>query len=132
MHSLDLGPEEVREALDPKNFPKRHVFLITMDGDIFVCDIDLGWMVFRRQKTNTRKEWSVALRAAISSMQYHMIRAKAVYDELKNPGTEDPEPEDVAKVLVFEKGSCPTCGADSDPEHYPFCCELHRKKGHDH
>lgn len=120
MHSLDLGPEEVREALSPKNFPKRHVFLITVDGDIFVNDIDLGWMVFRRPKGMIHKDWCRALRAAVSSMQHHLLVAKTIHDSFRD-----------ATVLVFEKGTCPICQRPASPESYPYCCELHRERSSD-
>lgn len=121
MHHLDLGPEEVRAALDPKNFPKRHVFLVTTDGDIFVCDIDFGWMVFRRPGHVSNRAWCEALRAAISSMQHHLLVAKTIHDALR-------EIEGTGTVLVFEEGNCPSCQAPSDPANYPHCSELHRRR----
>ena len=129
MKTLVLGPEEVREALDPKNHPKRHVFLVSVDGDIICCDVDEGWLLFKRPQGVKNRKWCEAIRAAISSMQHHILVAKSIHDDLRETtepeGRALPEP---AKVLVYEKGKCPTCLEPSDPASYPYCCELHRRR----
>lgn len=83
MKTLVLGPEEVREALDPKNFPKRHVFIISIDGDIICCDVDQGWILYRRPPGLRNREWCGALRFAIDSMQHHLLVAKSIHDDLR-------------------------------------------------
>lgn len=130
MKTLVLGPEEVREALDPKKHPKRHVFLVSIDGDIICCDVDEGWLLFKRPVGLKNKQWCVSIRAAISAMQHHLLVAKSIHDELKE--TTEPEAKalpstEPAKVLVFVKGSCPECDRESDPGSYPYCSEFHRR-----
>ena len=129
MKSIVLGPEQVREALDPKNYPKRHIFLVSIDGDIYCCDLDEGWLVFRKPQNVTYRDWCVALRGAISSMQHYILVAKSIHDELREmpEGATTYEPPST-NVLVFEKGRCPVCAHESDPDSYPYCCELHRRR----
>lgn len=130
MKTLVLGPEEVRVALDPKNYPKRHVFVVSVDGDIICCDVDEGWMIFKRPSGLRNKEWCVAVRAALSSMQHHLLVAKSIHDDLRE--TTEPDIKNPlsgpATVLVYEKGLCPSCMEPSDPASFPYCCELHRRR----
>lgn len=131
MKTLVLGPEEVREALDPKKYPKRHVFLVSIDGDIICCDVDEGWLIFKRPESLRNRQWCEAIKAAISAMQHHILVAKSIHDDIREttePDGHAPTPMQLAKVLVFEKGHCPSCGELSDPGSYPYCCDLHRRK----
>jgi hypothetical protein len=127
MKTLELGPEEVRAALDPTEYPKRQVFLVTAEGTVICSDVEEGWIAFTRPKGVRNKAWCMALKAAISSMQFHLLAAKSIHDEM----WEVTEPEvhihrfDPPKVFVNEEGSCPVCKKPSNAGRYPYCCEEH-------
>jgi hypothetical protein len=123
MKTLVLGPEEVRAALDPKNYPKRHVFLVAIDGSIICCDLDDGWLMFQRPENVKNRDWCVAIRGAISSMNHHLLVAKSIHDDVR----ETTEPDFKIPIVTLE-GRCPVCMEPSDPDSKPYCCELHRRK----
>lgn len=118
MKTLVLGPEEVREALDPKKYPKRHVFLVSVDGSIICCDVDAGWLMFQRPTGITNKEWCVALQAALSTMKHHLLVAKSIHADIR---------DSTEREVVLPVGGCPECGGESDPESTPYCSEFHRR-----
>ena len=82
MKTLVLGPEEVREALDPRTNPKRHVFLVTLEGDIICCDVDSGWIAFRRPRGLRNREWAVAVKAAVEAINHHAVVARSIHDDI--------------------------------------------------
>jgi hypothetical protein len=118
MKTLVLGPDAVREALDPRRYPKRHVFLVSVDGAIICCDVDAGWITFQRPTGLTHKEWCVAIKAAISSMQHHLLVAKSIHDDIR---------DSTDRGVVPPVGECPECGGPSDVESAPYCSEFHRR-----
>lgn len=129
MRTLVLGPDDVREALDPRNHPKRHVFLVSVEGDVICCDLDGGWVRFTKPPHIRHKDWSTVLKAAISHMQHYIFLTKNIHDNL----LEDTEPRPIpANIFVHEKGSCPKCGEQADPGMYPYCSEAHKLQSPDH
>lgn len=95
MKTLVLGPEEVRVALDPTTNPKRHVFLVTPEGDILCCDLDYGWVVFRRPRGLTNRQWGGAITSAVKSLKHHSMVASAIQEDIEErtePGGSLPEP----------------------------------------
>ena len=124
MLALLLDPDEAREALDPKKYPKRHVFLVSVEGDIICCDLDEGWIRITKPPEIQNLEWCAVLKAAISHMQHYTILAKLIHDNLRETSEAVPKPQ--PSVMVFEKGNCPVCTLIADPEFYPYCSEAHR------
>lgn len=83
MKNLVLGPEDVREALNPQNFPKRHVFMVTLEGDILCCDVDEGWLAFRRPRGLTNRQWAKAVRAAVDALNHQALVARSIHDDIE-------------------------------------------------
>lgn len=84
MKTLVLGPDAVREALNPYLFPRRQVFLVTLDGDILCCDLDEGWMSFKRPRALRHKEWARAVEAAVLALTYQAMAARAIHDDIED------------------------------------------------
>ncbi len=84
MKTLVLGPDAVREALNPYLFPRRQVFLVTLDGDIVCCDLDEGWMVFKRPPGFLHKEWARAVEGAVIALTQQAMSARAIHDDIED------------------------------------------------
>ncbi len=82
MKTLVLGPDEVREALNPVLHPRRQVFLVNLDGDIFCCDLDDGWVRFKRPVGLQHRKWATAVKAAVDALSLQLETARAVHSDL--------------------------------------------------